>query len=358
LALQSARIRNPKERADVHMAMNQFRTVRTPAREREMWHRPVQTGQESRLMLIGIPNAFTEVRLLTRLFLTSLRRTLPMNPTFRRYLFVLSASGAIAFTLGCGGDNSSAPSAGPKATPARAKETASGAKEEALATGWGPIKGRVVFGGAKLPEAKNLEVNKDTEHCLSRGPIPSEYWVVNPENRGTRWAVVFLKPARGKKLAIHDSLKEPNPRDIVLDQPACKFEPHVLGMRRGQRLVAKNPAPVAHNIQVQGISNSFNVTLPPGSSHAFEFEPEFGALKMSCSVHPWMQAFTWVFDHPYYAVTDADGRFEIKLAPAGSQSLIVWQEAVNYVPDAKGRTIEVKPDAVLDLGEIIVKPAE
>jgi hypothetical protein len=201
-------------------------------------------------------------------------------------------------------------------------------------------------------------VAKDSEHCLSRGPIPNEQWVVNPENRGTRWVVVFLKGTKNKRLLIHDSLKEPNPKEIVLDQPACRFEPHVMALRRGQKLVSKNPAPVAHNIQIQGIRSAFNVTLPPGSSHTFELEPEFGPLKMACSVHPWMQAYTWVFDHPYFAITDADGRFEIKLAPAGTQTLVVWQETASYVPDAKGRSIEIKPDGVLDLGEIAVKPTE
>jgi hypothetical protein len=215
-----------------------------------------------------------------------------------------------------------------------------------------------VFGGDKLPEVTNLAVAKDTEHCLSRGPIPNEQWVVNPQNRGTRWAVVFLKGTKNKPLLIHDSLKEPNSKEVVLDQPTCRFEPHVLAVRLGQKLVTKNPAPIAHNIQISGITNSFNVTLPPGSSQSFDFQPEFGPLKMGCSVHPWMQAYTWVFDHPYYAITDADGRFEIKLAPAGNQTLVVWQESVNYVPDAKGRSIEVKANETLDLGEIMLKPAE
>lgn len=280
-----------------------------------------------------------------------------MNAAFRRYMFVLSAFAVLAFALGCGGNNSE-PAPAAKAPRSKADAARSTDESPVAASGWGTIKGRVVFGGAKLPEVANVNVAKDTEHCLSRGPIPNEEWVVNRENRGTRWAVVFLKAPRGKKLAIHDTLKEPNPKEVVLDQPTCRFEPHVLAMRKGQKLVSKNPAPVAHNIQVQGISNTFNVTLPPGSAHTFEFEPEFGPLKMSCSVHPWMQAFTWVFDHPYYAVTDADGRFEIKLAPAGSQTLVVWQEVAGYVPEAKGRTIEVKPDGVLDLGEIVVKPAE
>jgi hypothetical protein len=284
----------------------------------------------------------------------------PMKTAISR--MALSLAGVAALTLVCGCNNTesstphavpakSAPTAGTKSPPAAAVSA------PATAEGWGTIRGRVVFGGDKLPEQTNLKVDKDTEHCLSRGPIPNEQWVVNPENRGVRWAVVFLKGSKAKRLAIHDSLKEPNPKEIVLDQPACRFEPHVLIVRQGQKLVAKNPATVAHNIQLQGAATSYNVTLPPGKTQTFEFEPESGPIKVGCSVHPWMQGYTWVFEHPYAVVTDADGRFEIKLAPAGSQTLVIWQESADYVPSAKGRTVEVKADGVLDLGEILVKPA-
>jgi hypothetical protein len=265
---------------------------------------------------------------------------------------------SLTLVLGC--NSSGGPEGAAKSAPAASGKPAPAAAVPGAATsaeGWGTIRGRVVFGGDKLPEQTNLKVDKDTEHCLSRGPIPNEQWVVNPENRGVRWAVVFLKGNKAKRLAVHDSLKDPNPKEVMLDQPACRFEPHVLLVRQGQKLVAKNPATVAHNIQLQGAATSFNVTLPPGRTQTFEFEPESGPIKVGCSVHPWMQGYTWVFDHPYAVVTDADGRFEIKLAPAGSQTLVVWQESADYVPNAKGRTIEVKADGVLDLGEILVKPA-
>ena len=35
-----------------------------------------------------------------------------------------------------------------------------------------------------------------------------------------------------------------------------------------------------------------------------------------------------VLDNPYFAVTDDKGNFEIKNVPAGTQKVVVWQEAV------------------------------
>ncbi len=226
------------------------------------------------------------------------------------------------------------------------------------AAGWGVIRGRLVFAGASLPERVQLKIEKDAEHCLSKGPLYGEAWVVNPQNRGVRWVTVFLKPAKGSKLPIHDSLKDPPKDPAVLDQPVCAFEPHVLAIREGQKLLAKNPAPVAHNVMITGFRNSSNVQIPPGQSSTFALLAEQGAVRLACGAHPWMAGHVWIFEHPYFAVTDADGTFEIKLAPAGSQTLVVWHEAAAYLPDAKGRVIEVKADGVTDLGEIAVKPKE
>ena len=47
-------------------------------------------------------------------------------------------------------------------------------------------------------------------------------------------------------------------------------------------------------------------------------------IKIECNIHPWMNGWVRVFDHPYFAVTDADGNFELKNAPAGNYRLMVW----------------------------------
>src|SRR5262245_57105716 len=59
-------------------------------------------------------------------------------------------------------------------------------REEARADDaqWGAVKGRVVFAGDTLPEPKKAVVNKDEEHCLSKGTIYTDEWVINPKNKG------------------------------------------------------------------------------------------------------------------------------------------------------------------------------
>ena len=53
-------------------------------------------------------------------------------------------------------------------------------------------------------------------------------------------------------------------------------------------------------------------------------EPEPFYIK--CDVHPWMKTWVLVSDHPYYAVTDANGNFSIDNIPAGTYDVVCWQE--------------------------------
>jgi hypothetical protein len=225
--------------------------------------------------------------------------------------------------------------------------------------GWGTIKGQVVFGGANVPDPKEIDVsnNQNKDHCLSKGPLISDEWTINKNNKGVRWAFVWLTAANGAALPIHPTLKEITQKEVVIDQPCCKFVPHALGIRHGQDLVAKNSAPVPHNINWAGIKNpGGNVLIPASGSHTVPgLIAERTPVRLSCNIHPWMVGWLRVFDHPYFAVTDENGNFEIKLAPAGNYQLMSWQEAVGYGPGGnKGMPITIKAGADTNVGKLEV----
>src|SRR5262249_8550197 len=151
-----------------------------------------------------------------------------------------------------------------------------------------------------------------------KGPRVATKWAVDKGTKGLANVVVFLRAAPGEKLPANEALKEPAQKEGVVDQPSCMFEPRILAMRADQVLVGRNSGPVAQNIVIQGFKNSQNIQLPPGSEKKFELFPEGNVIALSCGAHPWMKGSLWVFDHPYFAVTDKDGNFEIKGAPAGN----------------------------------------
>lgn len=115
-------------------------------------------------------------------------------------------------------------------------------------------------------------------------------------------------------------------QDKILTQKNCQYVPHVLAMQTSQNLVVTSHDPTTHNVHIESELNpSQNFSEMQGSSHGVRFEkPEL--VKFKCDVHPWMTAYVYVFDHPFFRVTGDDGRFEIDRLPAGTYTLVAWQE--------------------------------
>jgi len=225
---------------------------------------------------------------------------------------------------------------------------------------WGTVKGKVVWGGAKVPERTEIKVTVDQAHCLAKGKLLDEDLVVNAKNKGVKWVIVWLAAdAEGGAPPIHPSLKDPKNKKVELDQPMCMFMPRAMAIQQGQDVHVKNSAPVNHNIQWvgDGVNNEGgNVTLPPGKEYTIkDLQAQPLPLTMRCNVHPWMSGRLAVFAHPYYAITDEDGNFEIKMAPAGKYRIIAWQEKVGYRNGREGKAgqeIEIKGGGTTDLGEL------
>ncbi len=56
------------------------------------------------------------------------------------------------------------------------------------------------------------------------------------------------------------------------------------------------------------------------------FEQPERAIKCKCDIHAWMLAFVFVFDHPFFAVTNDEGEYEIRNVPPGIHELTFWHE--------------------------------
>ncbi len=225
------------------------------------------------------------------------------------------------------------------------------------------IKGQVVLPADKaVPPRAAINVTQDKEHCLSKGPLTAEDVVVNPTNRGIKNVVVWLRPddlnvkAPFPKDKIDPAAAARKPETVVIDQPCCMFTPRVTIARVGDTIEVKNSAPVAHNFfWTSGNNGEFNPTIPAGGSFKFPqaIVAENPPIGYKCSIHPWMSGWVRVFDHPYYAVTDADGKFEIKNAPVGKFRLVAWHESKGFLGGKEGRvgkevdlagpTTEMKP---------------
>jgi hypothetical protein len=230
------------------------------------------------------------------------------------------------------------------------------------APAWGSIKGQVVFAGDKMPEMAELQVTKDQAHCLSKGKLFSDEWVIGKESKGVANVFVWLVPAdlEKKTLDINPNLKAPE-KPAVIDQPCCAFVPHAVAVREGQDLLLKNGSPVAHNANLlvdTRVNTGVNVLIPAGGEATVKaLKRQKAVIALKCDIHPWMKANVWVFDHPYYAITDADGKFEIKDAPAGDVRIKIWHDSgwLGGAAGKDGQKITIKPGASSDLGKFELK---
>ena len=232
---------------------------------------------------------------------------------------------------------------------------------------WGTIKGQVVWSGKEAPKRAPVNVVKDQAACLKNGKLFEDTLVVNPDNKGVRWCIVYLMSEKGfdKDIPIHPKLKAIKNKTVELDQPCCQFEPHMLAMREGQTLIVKNSMTIAHNVNlVGGVKGpNQNQIVPSGGKFKVEdIKARYMPILVKCDIHPWMSGRIAVLKHPYFAVTDKDGKFEIKDAPAGDFRLVIWHEDGGWVVhDGKkwrdGQKITIKAGDTTDLGKVPMKRA-
>lgn len=120
----------------------------------------------------------------------------------------------------------------------------------------------------------------------------------------------------------------PLPRDpVVLDQVGFQFIPHVFGLRVGQVLKITSQDPSQHNVYCSPFKNpAFNESLLSGDVIEKKFTaPEIMVL-FQCHIHHIMKAYAGVLDHPFFAVTQVDGTFEIPGVPPGQYTVAFWEE--------------------------------
>ena len=129
----------------------------------------------------------------------------------------------------------------------------------------------------------------------------------------------------------------PVPKDpVVIDQRKCVYAPRVAGMRLGQTLQFRNDDQLLHNVHSSSAhENSFNVAQPiAGMVYSFTPKNEEVMVKIGCDVHRWMTAYVGVVTNPYFAVSGADGSFEIRNVPAGKYTLEAWHEQLGVITSA------------------------
>lgn len=191
------------------------------------------------------------------------------------------------------------------------------------ATTLGSVSGTIKFAG-KAPERVKIDMSMDPVCSVTGGDNYSEQYMV----KDGKLANVYVYIKSGPAAAMSARAKSTEP--VVLDQVGCKYVPHVIAVMRGGTVEFRNSDGTMHNIHTMPtVVGNETVDISQGAKGApqtKQFSQTEVMIPVRCNNHPWMNAFINVAPTPFFAVTGADGRFEITGLPAGTYTLAVVHE--------------------------------
>lgn len=184
------------------------------------------------------------------------------------------------------------------------------------------VTGSVRFAGAP-PKRRKIFFQPEAAplYKFYKGELLDEAIMVG-ENGGLANAFVYVKKGVEKK--DYPMPVEP----ALLDQTGLMFQPRVQGVRVGQPFITRNSDPIAHSVRTLSIKNRTfnNVHAPQSEDRIHTFKHVEKPIHIAGDLQKWMSAFVFVMDHPFFAVTDAEGRFKIECLPPGEYTLEAWHE--------------------------------
>jgi plastocyanin len=199
----------------------------------------------------------------------------------------------------------------------------------------GSVSGRVVFTGTP-PAPVAIQMGIDKACTEGVGPNRQSDAVLVAADGAVQNVFVYVKSGLDAAYSF-DVPASP----VILDQKGCTYTPRVLGIRAGQPLEVRNSDATLHNVHALPMSNQdFNHGLAFKDTKLTQtFTVPEVMVRFKCDVHPWMFSFVGVVAHPFYAVTNASGAFEIQGLPPGTYVIEAWHEKFGR----KTATVKIDP---------------
>ena len=135
-----------------------------------------------------------------------------------------------------------------------------------------------------------------------------------------RLGVVYLDTAP------RSAFDEREPGRAIMDQRNERFVPHVLAVMVGTIVDFPNSDPTYHNVFSLSRAQRFDLgRYAAGKSKSVRMDRP-GVIRVFCDIHSHMNAFILVFNHPFFDITEEDGRFVLANVPPGNYTVVGWYE--------------------------------
>jgi plastocyanin len=162
---------------------------------------------------------------------------------------------------------------------------------------------------------------------VERRPTVADFGAPGPRDVPDRLkSVVYLESApRG-------AFEQTEGGHAVMDQHNETFVPHVLAITTGTTVDFPNSDRIYHNVFSLSKTKSFDLgRYAAGHARSVTFDRP-GIVRVFCDIHSHMNAFILVFSHPFFAMTDNEGRYRIENVPPGTYNVIAWNEGDSSEP--------------------------
>jgi len=166
-------------------------------------------------------------------------------------------------------------------------------------------------------------VAKPTRRLASAGAYPSRTVTVAAAHDASELSnvVVFVKAAPTTT----------SPVRARIYQKDEEFLPHLVAVPVGSTVEFPNEDLIFHNVFSLSRAGTFDLgRYPRGQSKSRTFTTP-GLVKVYCNLHSHMSAVIRIFDHPYFAIPDAHGRFAIAGLAPRRYDVVAWHERVGEV---------------------------
>ena len=208
-----------------------------------------------------------------------------------------------------------------------------------------PLKIKPTF-HAIIPRNREEDLrSEEREKAAAVVEIRDDSLVLSKEGGIANVAIYLKKPPRGWKPS------GPPLDPVELHSDDNRFQPRFAFVRVGQPLRLFAPKNEANNFHFQSVySNTVNVLVAANSKTdiAAPFtSTEKRPVQVRSDIQPWIKAFLLALDHPFAAITDADGRFEIRDLPPGEHHFTIWHERRGYLN--KDLVVRVEDDKVSEV---------
>lgn len=170
------------------------------------------------------------------------------------------------------------------------------------------VRGRVLFQG-DVPASSVIAVPPPLDAMFPNGIVSARYRV-SPDRGLAEVVVSIVNPPSGGPLSPG------TPTSLVVSNTLCY--PRALAVHTNQAVrftVRGNPM---LNLTAIGPKDGAWNRAVTRDTEFEEWFPVAGIrYRITDNVHPWLTASVWTFDHRWFAVTDAEGRFELPPLPPG-----------------------------------------